>query len=187
VLGLQLSGNPMAKVRVSNSDRVLEGAEGADLLHVLQGAKFPISTSCGGRASCGLCRLTVVAGHENLTPLKPEEITHLGNVAKVIGARLACQAQLCGAGEVEVLVPSVEDVEARKRQKSERLRRERAAHKASQGAGNETPRPAQTVSNSASSNVSSNASSSGVRGGQGKIEWRPRKMPGPAGTAGGGT
>jgi cytochrome c551/c552 len=121
-----------------------------------------------------LCRLTVVAGHENLTPLKPEEITHLGNVAKVIGARLACQAQLCGAGDVEVVVPSVEDVEARKRQKSERLRRERAAHKASQGAGNETPRPAPT------------ASSSGVRGGNGKIEWRPRKMPGPAGSAGGG-
>lgn len=176
MLGLHLSGRAMAKVRVSGSDRALEGADGADLLHVLQGAKFPISTSCGGRASCGLCRLTVVAGHEHLTPLKPEEITHLGNVAKVIGARLACQAQLCGTGDVEVVVPSVEDVEARKRQKSERLRRERAAHKAAMGGngGGETPRPAPT------------ASSSGVRGGGGKIEWRPRKLPGPAGNAGGG-
>jgi ferredoxin len=166
----------MAKVRISGSDLTLEGAEGADLLEVLQGARFPISTSCGGRASCGLCRLTVVSGHESLTPLKPEEVTHLGNVAKVIGARLACQAQLCGQGEVEVVVPSVEDVEARKRQKSERLRRERAAHRAAIGSngpsgGGETPRPAPT------------ASGSGARGG-GKIEWRPRKLPGPSGGGG---
>ncbi|HEU4411277.1 MAG TPA: 2Fe-2S iron-sulfur cluster-binding protein [Polyangiaceae bacterium] len=163
----------MAKVRISGSERVLDGADGADLLEVLQAAKFPISTSCGGRASCGLCRLTVVSGQEHLTPLKPEEITHLGNVAKVIGARLACQAQLCGEGEIEVVVPSVEDVEARKRQKSERLRRERAAHKASMGPGGETPRPAPT------------AAGPGARG-AGKIEWRPRKIAGPAGNAGGG-
>ncbi len=174
VLRLQRNGRPMAKVRISGGGQVLEGAEGADLLAVLQGARFPISTSCGGRASCGLCRLTVVAGHEHLNPLKPEEITHLGNVAKVIGARLACQAQLRGTGDVEVVVPSVEDVEARKRQKSERLRRERAAHKASLHVGGETPRPAPT------------ASGPGARGGGGKIEWRPRKLPGSPGDAGGG-
>lgn len=174
MLGLPPNGRPMAKVRISGGEHDLEGAEGADLLEVLQGAKFPISTSCGGRASCGLCRLTVVSGHEHLTPLKPEEITHLGNVAKVIGARLACQAQLCGTGDVEVVVPSVEDVESRKRQKSERLRRERAAQRAAMGSGGETPRPAPT------------ATSAGARGGGGKIEWRPRKIPGPAGNAGGG-
>jgi ferredoxin len=113
-------------IRIEGSDRTFEGAPGEDLLEVLQSNGYPIATSCGGVASCGLCRITVVSGKEALVPIKSQEIVHLGNVAKVIGLRLACQAQLKpeenGPIELVIRVPVVEDVEQRKRAKAERSR-----------------------------------------------------------------
>ena len=127
----------MAKVRIQGTNQLLEASPEANFLEILQAAQFPISTSCGGRASCGLCRLTVTSGKEFLTPLTPAELPHLGNVASIIGTRLACQTRLRSAeGTVEVSVPAVEDVEARKRKKSERLQRERAQQRARVSAGN---------------------------------------------------
>ena len=114
------------RVKVEGTSHVLEARAGDDLLEVLQSASYPISTSCGGVASCGLCRVTIVSGKEALVPIKPQEIIHLGNVAKVIGLRLACQAQVCeafgGPEEITVRVPPVEDIEERKRKKAERAR-----------------------------------------------------------------
>jgi ferredoxin len=114
------------RVKIEGSDRVLEGAPGEDLLEVLQSNGYPIATSCGGVASCGLCRVTILAGKEALVPIKPHELVHLGNVAKVIGLRLACQAQLLpqegSVVDVVIRVPEVEDVEQRKRTKAERSR-----------------------------------------------------------------
>jgi ferredoxin len=115
------------RVKVDATDRVFEAQPGDDLLEVLQSNDEPISTSCGGVASCGLCRVTVVSGADALVPIKPQEVVHLGNVAKVLGLRLACQAQLkpdAASAEVVVRVPPVEDVEARKRKKAENARLE---------------------------------------------------------------
>lgn len=95
-------------------------------LEALQGIGYPIATSCGGRASCGLCRLTIVSGREVLSPIASEEVGHLGNVAKIIGLRLACQARIIGDGEIVIEVPADQSVEARKRHKAERIQRERA-------------------------------------------------------------
>jgi ferredoxin len=111
----------VAKVRVGADE--WEVAEGQSLLQVLQSNGYPIATSCGGVASCGLCRLTVVRGGEALSPLKSQEIMHLGNVAKIVGLRLACQARIAGEATIELDVPVVDDVETRKRRKAERLRR----------------------------------------------------------------
>lgn len=118
-------------MRVEGKDRVLSGAPGVDLLEVFQSSDEPIATSCGGVASCGLCRVTVVTGGEALVPIKPLELVHLGNVAKVIGLRLACQAVIraeAGESEIVVRIPhvnSADDVEDRKRRKAERTRHDR--------------------------------------------------------------
>jgi ferredoxin len=53
-----------------------------------------ISTSCNGKASCGLCRVAIVDGEAGLTPLGPLEKRHLGNVYFITKQRLACQARL---------------------------------------------------------------------------------------------
>jgi len=117
------------RVRVDGTDRVFAAQPGDDLLEVLQANGEPIATSCGGVASCGLCRVTVVSGGNALVPIKPQELVHLGNVARVIGLRLACQAAVradlpSASQELVVRIPELEDVEGRKRRKAERTRLE---------------------------------------------------------------
>jgi ferredoxin len=115
----------MTRIAISGTDRVVVGPSGSSLLAVLQEAGHPIATSCGGVATCGLCKVTVQHGKEHLSPICPEEINHLGSIAKIVGLRLACQARCSGDGEVRVEVPEVEDVAARKAAKAERLRQMR--------------------------------------------------------------
>jgi ferredoxin, 2Fe-2S len=165
----------MAKVRIAGTSKTVVAEGGHDLLQALQAAGHPISTSCGGRASCGLCRLTVVRGKELLTPLRDEEVHHLGNVARVIGARLACQARICGEGELEVSVPVVDSVELRKRLKAERAARAKRQQRASP------------------SEIAATRAAEPERRAEQKIEWRPRKLAAgtgsdaPADGAGGGS
>ncbi|HEX3695440.1 MAG TPA: 2Fe-2S iron-sulfur cluster-binding protein [Polyangia bacterium] len=63
-----------------------------------------IPTSCVGKASCGLCRVKIVAGEEHLSPLNSNERRHLGNVYYLTKIRLSCQARISG-GDVTVEVP----------------------------------------------------------------------------------
>lgn len=119
----------MTRVHVAGAPEPLHAPAGASLLQVLQSAKFPIATSCGGVATCALCRVTVRSGREHLSPLRGEELLHLGSVAKIAGLRLACQALCEGEGDVHIDVPEVEDVAARKARKAERLRQARPARR----------------------------------------------------------
>ncbi len=136
--------------------------EKEDFLDALQRAGVPIRTSCGGVATCGLCRLTVVEGSKNLTAFKGQEELHLGNVAPIVGLRLACQTRFACEADVRVSVPPVDDVHARKRRKIERFRE--AAGKSSKSASS---------ANSASS--ASNVTGPPPRTERlPRVEWRPR-------------
>ncbi len=154
----------MAKIRVTGTSVEIEAPTGANLLGVLQDAAYPISTSCGGRASCGLCRLTVVSGKEQLNAISANELVHLGNVAKVIGLRLACQTTVQGEGVVEIDVPPFEDVVLRKRNKN---RRNVAARPISRPTSEQNP-----------TDPSSRSSRADAPPDNGRIEWRPRKLGG---------
>ena len=92
------------QVRVAGTGRVLLGSPGDDILEVFQSHGEPLATACGGVASCGLCRVAVLAGGESRTPLKPQEIVHLGALARSLGLRLACQARIRAVGDAEILV-----------------------------------------------------------------------------------
>ncbi len=116
----------MPKITIAGAtEKTLEASAGTSLLRALQEGGYPISTSCGGVATCALCRVTIKSGKEHLTPLVDSEINHLGTVAKIVGLRLACQAKLTGTGDVRVEVPEVEDVAARKAAKAARMRQRR--------------------------------------------------------------
>jgi 2Fe-2S ferredoxin len=117
----------MPKISIAGSERVLDAPAGTSLLTAMQDGGQPIATSCGGVATCALCRVTVTSGREHLTPINAQELTHLGSIAKIVGLRLACQAKLTGSGDVTVDVPAVEDIAAKKQAKAERLRAQRAA------------------------------------------------------------
>jgi ferredoxin len=116
-----------AKVRVAGTTLTLEAREGEDLLEIFQANDVPIATSCGGVATCGLCRIKVVTGGEALTPIRPQEIIHLGNVAKITGQRLACQSKVHGEGEIVVEIPPVEAPAAKRARKAQRGSRTPAA------------------------------------------------------------
>ena len=113
----------MPRIAVHGTDRILDAPEGTSLLSAIQASAVPIATACGGQATCGQCRLWVRAGGQNLTPIVAVEMTHLGNVMKITGQRLACQARLCG--DVTVEIPPVEAKEDRMRRKKNNFGRRR--------------------------------------------------------------
>ena len=86
---------------------VVAGARpGESLFEIGKRVGVRISTSCNGKASCGLCRVAIVAGEEGLTPLGPLEKRHLGNVYFITKQRLACQARLTEtAHDITIDVP----------------------------------------------------------------------------------
>ena len=133
--------------------------EKEDFLDALQRAGVPIRTSCGGVATCGLCRLTVVEGSKNLTAFKAQEELHLGNVAPIVGLRLACQTRFACEADVRVSVPPVDDVHARKRRKIERFRE--AAGKSSKSVSSASSADTTTVPPPRTERLP-------------RVEWRPR-------------
>ena len=114
----------VAKLRVEGSDAVIDAHEGESLLTTLQTHDVPIATSCGGVATCGTCRIVVTSGSENLTPIRPQELVHLGNVAKITGQRLACQSRICGNGDIVIDIPPVERTEVKRARKASRTPRD---------------------------------------------------------------
>ena len=59
-----------------------------------------ISHICGGHGICSTCRVDVVAGPGNLSPINPQEIAYeLGE-----RGRLGCQARVTGSVGVRVLM-----------------------------------------------------------------------------------
>ena len=76
------------------------GKVGQTLLEAAKEQRVDIDSFCGGRCSCGTCRVKVVRGA--LVPMDLNEQVVLGSTAVTKGYRLACQARLQGDTEVEV-------------------------------------------------------------------------------------
>ena len=94
----------MPRVRFEPMGLEAECEPGETLFEVARRLGVPVATACVGNATCGLCRLKVVAGAEHLSPLNDGERKHLGNVYFITRQRLACQARVLD-GTVEVQVP----------------------------------------------------------------------------------
>jgi 2Fe-2S ferredoxin len=115
----------MPTVHVLPTDRELPAELGTPLRDVLLEHDEPISTSCGGIASCGLCRVRVTTGSEHLSPVNHKETMQLGNLLVQQGWRLACQAKLTADARVAIEVPPPLDTAERKQAKWTRMQRER--------------------------------------------------------------
>ena len=156
----------MAKIRIVGSEEPVDVEPGMTLLSALQRGGIPISGSCGGQATCGFCRLSVVDGKALLSPVSSKEIVHLGNVAKVVDLRLSCQATVESEGEIEVVIPPVVDVAARKREQSRRGMVERSGRRRS------VPGALQESQNQGDKRDSRPQSE--------RIEWRPSRLSQPS-------
>jgi uncharacterized 2Fe-2S/4Fe-4S cluster protein (DUF4445 family) len=94
----------MPRVRFEPMGLEAECEPGESLFEVARRLGVPVATACVGNATCGLCRLKVLAGAEYLSPLNDAERKHLGNVYFITQQRLSCQARVLD-GTVEVQVP----------------------------------------------------------------------------------
>ena len=82
-----------------NDERELEVDGGKDLLSVLTGEKLFIPSACGGRGTCGLCKLKVLEG---AGPLLPTEEPHLEKNERESKIRLACQVKVRNNLKIQV-------------------------------------------------------------------------------------
>ena len=86
-----------------------------------------IPSTCGGVASCGLCKVKVIAGAEHLSPVNEAEIGKLGNVFFITKERLSCQALV--QGDVTCEVPDESSERANRAQKAKDFYREKLAER----------------------------------------------------------
>jgi len=82
---------------------VVECYAGQTLFEVGAKVSAGIDTACVGKGTCGLCRVKIIAGAENLNPFTDEERKHLGNVYHITKVRLACRSKLTGDVTIQVV------------------------------------------------------------------------------------
>jgi ferredoxin len=90
---LTLDGGPSAALPYDTPLLTAAAQLGADLDHF-----------CGALASCGTCRVEVLAGANALSPADARERMVLGDAKVKAGDRLACQARL--RGPVTIRIPA---------------------------------------------------------------------------------
>jgi len=81
----------VCEVDVNDGEKQIEMEGGDSLLNVLTYNELFIPSACGGRGSCGHCKLTVLSGGGGLLPT---EIPYLSRMEKRTGVRLACQVKV---------------------------------------------------------------------------------------------
>jgi len=81
----------ICKLDVNDGDRELEVEGGQSLLSALNESKVFIPSACGGRGSCGHCKVTVLEGGG---PVLPTETPFLTRAQIRAGVRLACQVKV---------------------------------------------------------------------------------------------
>ncbi len=73
---------------------------GTTLFHAAAWTGQPIESTCGGRGTCGKCRVQVIAGS---APVSPADLQHLAQDDLACGWRLSCQSEV--RDEMVVQVP----------------------------------------------------------------------------------
>jgi Na+-transporting NADH:ubiquinone oxidoreductase subunit F len=88
------------KVSINDGARELTVDGGRPLLSTLMGEGIFIPSACGGRGSCGLCKLRVTEGAGELSPVEAPWITEAERGNQV---RLSCQLKV--KRDLKILVP----------------------------------------------------------------------------------
>ncbi len=87
-------------VSVNDGSVVLEEEGGGTLLAALYGNKIYIPSACGGKGSCGYCKVRVVRGGGTTLPT---ELPYMSRTELRSNVRLACQVKI--REDVDVLLP----------------------------------------------------------------------------------
>lgn len=88
------------EIDINNGDKVLKAEGGSSLLSILAGQKIFIPSACGGKATCGLCKVQVLEG---AGPLLPTEEPYLSEDERGNHYRLSCQVKV--KSNIRILIP----------------------------------------------------------------------------------
>ena len=101
---MPLYRDPVASVTFSHLDDLrVDCQTGESLYEIAWRIGKPLSSACGAKATCGLCRVKVTGGEDHLSELTDAEERHLGNVYYLTKLRLGCQARVQTDGDVTVI------------------------------------------------------------------------------------
>ena len=78
-------------IDINGGNRVLTVRGGASLLRSLNNEKILVPSACGGRGSCGVCKVTVLDGGG---PVLPTELPYLNPAELKANVRLSCQVKV---------------------------------------------------------------------------------------------
>jgi len=87
------------KIDINAGERIVEIVGGSTLLASLIDSRIYIPSACGGKGSCGYCKITVLSGGG---PVLPTETPYLTRKEIRAGLRLACQVKVCGNLQVRI-------------------------------------------------------------------------------------
>ena len=94
----------MPKITFKNISKTFEVEKGISVLEAALRHEVPIYHTCGGNCSCSTCRVRVISGGANLSPMQEGEAEILSSFDLAPPHRLGCQALVFG-DTVEVEVP----------------------------------------------------------------------------------
>ncbi|MBI4772858.1 MAG: 2Fe-2S iron-sulfur cluster binding domain-containing protein [Deltaproteobacteria bacterium] len=87
------------RVNINRGEKELVAEGGGNLLSVLTDQRIFIPSACGGRGSCGLCKIKVLEG---AGPLLPTETPYLDPEEIANNVRLSCQVKLRNDVKIEI-------------------------------------------------------------------------------------
>ncbi len=100
-------------VSVSNTNSIefkpsgkISHAQKGSILQIANAAEVSIDAPCGGRETCGKCRIIVRQGAEYISPLKDSEKRFLSDIEIHAGYRLSCCASAVSPSRVVLEVPA---------------------------------------------------------------------------------
>ncbi|WP_010261770.1 ASKHA domain-containing protein [Treponema primitia] len=94
------SSFPQITVQLADKNQIIPLTEGSDLLSALRSAGVYVPAICGGRGTCGKCRIKVISG--NLEP-QPADLTFFSPADIKAGFRLACNT--LPREDISILIP----------------------------------------------------------------------------------
>jgi len=85
---------PVIRFAKNRPEIVVES--GAELMKSLLEAGLPVASSCHGDGICSKCRILIVAGAENLSPVNPREQMLRDRLRIPREYRISCQTRVLG-------------------------------------------------------------------------------------------
>ncbi|MGI5846624.1 MAG: NADH:ubiquinone reductase (Na(+)-transporting) subunit F [Candidatus Cryptobacteroides sp.] len=97
---IKLTPEGTVTIDINDGKKMLEVPQGGDILHTLAEEKIFLSSACGGKSTCGQCKVQVLEGGGTILPT---EVGFFNRKQINDGYRLGCQVKI--KGDLKIQVP----------------------------------------------------------------------------------